>query len=98
MNEFGLLGPFESALGCLLGSLGRFLGRLGAILGILGRYLGDSGPSGAVLGASRRGLLGPSWAPLGPGTVAREDATNPRGRAGSPGRFGTLGSGPLRTA
>ena len=65
--------------------LGALLGRLGGLLGRLEAVLG-------VLGSATRGPLGPSW---GPEKVMRQDAPEPRGDAGSPGRVENLGSGPL---
>ena len=81
-------GPLGKGLGAVLGRLGGLLGRLGAILGVLERSFGDSRHSWTVFGAFW-GSLGSSWGPLGPETVKRHTA-------GSPERFGNLGSGPLR--
>ena len=88
-------GPLGRPLRGLLGRLGGLLARLGAIFGVLERSLGVLGPSWTVLEASWR-PLGPTSRPLGPEQVTRPDARNPRAHAGSPGRFGNLGSGPLK--
>ena len=76
-------------LGGLLARLGGLWDRFGITRGVLERPLGVSWPSGAVLESSW-GPEGPSWGPLGSVQVTRAVA-------GNPGRFGTRGSGPLKT-
>eukprot|EP00959_Pyramimonas_sp_CCMP1952_P434702 9102073-Pyramimonas_sp.AAC.1 len=65
-------------------------------MGVLSRSLGVSGPSWAVLEAAR-GPLGPSWGHLGPRTVRRQDAPEPRGTRQASGESGIWDLGPLKT-